>query len=198
MLSKSERTKIFIIEKSAPIFNKKGYAATTMTDILKATGLAKGGIYGNFTSKDEIALEAFEYSLNKLKDELRVKIKQEKTSVDKLNAILDFFHNYSVSPHTEGGCPILNTAIDSDDSIPFLKERALKGLKELQNSYTHIIEQGIKYGEFKSTLNPSEEAELILATIEGGIMMSKLNDNPETLNRLLENIRTQIKIRFLK
>ena len=198
LLSKSERTKLFIIEKSAPIFNSKGYAATSMTDILKATGLAKGGIYGNFKDKDEIALEAFEYSFNKVREALRFKIKQETTSKGKLYAILDFYHNYSITPLVKGGCPLLNTAIDVDDTIPFLKERAMKGLKDMLGTLKHIIEQGVKHGEFSKKLKPSNEAELIFATIEGGIMISKLNDSPEILNRLLENIRSQIKQRYLK
>ena len=129
MLSKADRTKLFIIERSAPIFNKKGYAATSMADILQATGLAKGGIYGNFKNKDEIALEAFEYSFNKLREALRFEIKQQKTSHGKLNAILDFYYDYSVSPVIEGGCVLMNTAVDADDAIPFLKERAKQGLK---------------------------------------------------------------------
>ncbi len=198
MLSGSDKTKLFIIEKSAPIFNKKGYAGTSMMDILEATGLAKGGIYGNFKSKDEIALEAFDYSFNKLRESLRFKIKKETTSAGKLNAILDFYHNYSVSPVIEGGCVLLNTAIDSDDSFPFLKERAKQGLKEMLSSLKQIIEKGIEFGEFSKKLNPQNEAELIFATIEGGIMMSKLNDRPSILNKLLENLRAQIKNRFLK
>ena len=198
MLSKSDRTKLFIIEKSAPIFNKRGYAATSMADIQQATGLAKGGIYGNFKNKDEIALEAFDYSFNKLREALRFNIRQEVTSFGKLNAILEFYHNYSVSPVVEGGCVLMNTAIDTDDSIPFLKERARQGLKEMLGSLKHIIEKGIEHGEFSKKLNPLNEAELIFATIEGGIMMSKLSDSPDILNRLLENLKKQIKHRYLK
>ncbi|MCZ8286897.1 MAG: TetR/AcrR family transcriptional regulator [Bacteroidia bacterium] len=198
MLSKSDRTKLFIIERVAPLFNTKGYAATSMSDILRATGLAKGGIYGNFKNKDEIALEAFDYSFNKLREALRFKIKQESTAFAKLNAILDFYHNYSESPVIEGGCVLLNTATDADDAIPFLKDRARQGLKEMLASLKHIIEKGIEAGEFSKKLNPLDEAELIFATIEGGIMMSKLNDSPVILNKLLENLKLQIKQRFLK
>ena len=169
-----------------------------MADILAATGLAKGGIYGNFKNKNEIALESFDYSFNKLKESLRFKIKRENSATGKLNAIMDFYHNYSSSPVIEGGCVLLNTAIDSDDSIPFLKERARQGLKEMLHSLKYIIEKGIEYGEFSKHLNPANEAELIFATIEGGIMMSKLNDSPLILNKLLENIKMQIKTRFLK
>ncbi len=197
MLSKSERTKLWIIERSAPLFNTKGYAATSMSDILKVTGLAKGGIYGNFKNKDEIALEAFDYSFHKLREALRFKIRQENTAFAKLNAILDFYHNYSESPVIEGGCVLLNTATDADDAIPFLKERARQGLKDMLASLKHIIEKGMEAGEFSKKLNAQNEAELFFATIEGGIMMSKLNDSPVILNKLLENLRAQIKQRFL-
>jgi AcrR family transcriptional regulator len=198
MLTKSERTKLFIIEKSAPIFNTKGYAATSMTDILNATGLAKGGIYGNFKNKDEIALEAFNYSFNKMREALRFVLKPQTTSAGKLNAILDFYHNYSIKPVIMGGCPILNTAIDVDDTLRFLKEAAAKGMKEMLATLKHIMEQGVKYGEFDKKLNCATEAELFFATIEGGLMMSKLNDNPAILNRLLDNMKQQIKQRYMK
>lgn len=198
MLSKADKTRLYIIEKSAPIFNKKGYAATSMSDILEATGLAKGGIYGNFKNKDEIALEAFEYSFSKLIDTLRFKIKQEKTAVDKLNAILDYYHNYSVNPLVEGGCVLMNTAIDTDDTIPFLKERAKKGLKEMLASLKYIIDKGIEHGELSKKMNSLQEAEFIFAAIEGGIMMSKLSDNPSILNRLLHHLKLHIKSHSLK
>lgn len=198
MLTKAERTRLYIIEKSAPIFNTKGYSATSMNDILAATGLAKGGVYGNFKNKDEIALQAFLYSFNKMREALRFVIKPQPTSVGKLQAILDFYHNYTIKPVITGGCPLLNTAIDVDDTLPFLKEAAAKGMKEMLATLKHIIEQGIKYGEFKKKIHPANEAELFFATIEGGIMMSKLNDNPEILNRLLENLKQQINLRLKK
>jgi TetR/AcrR family transcriptional repressor of nem operon len=106
MLTKADRTRQLIIEKAAPIFNAKGYAATSMNDILKATGLAKGGVYGNFNSKDEIAMEAFGYLYQKLKDALGFKIRQFHTATEKLMAILQFYRNYTIHPEVEGGCPL--------------------------------------------------------------------------------------------
>jgi TetR/AcrR family transcriptional repressor of nem operon len=192
MLSKADKTRQFIIERSAPIFNKKGYAGTSMADILEATGLAKGGIYGNFGSKDEIALEAFEYSYSQLREALRFKIKQERTSKNKLFAILQYYHNYTLEPAVDGGCPLLNTAIESDDHIPFLKEKAKKALKEMLDGLEHIIQKGIEYKEFRKDIVPVREAEMIYALIEGGIMMSKLSGNPKILNRLLDSMKQQI------
>jgi AcrR family transcriptional regulator len=168
-----------------------------MTDILEATGLAKGGIYGNFKNKDDIALHAFDHSYNKIRDALRFKIREQATASGKLNAILELYHNYSVSPLVEGGCVILNTAIDADDTMPFLKQRAKAALNEMLGSLTYIIEKGIKSGEFDKRIKAKAEAEWIFATIEGGIMMSKLTDDPSILNRLLNNISSQVKLRYM-
>jgi TetR/AcrR family transcriptional regulator, transcriptional repressor for nem operon len=198
MLSKADKTRQFIIEKAAPLFNTKGYSATSMNDILAATGLAKGGIYGNFKSKDEIAVEAFEYAYSKLKEALRFKIKQQETATGKLIAILQFYRNYSINPVTKGGCPLQNTAIDSDDSIPFLKEKAAAALKEMLSSLEYIIQKGIISGEFSKKLNVPEEAALFFATMEGGLMMSKLSDNPKILNNILDNLKEQVEKRFRK
>ncbi|MEO8405391.1 MAG: TetR/AcrR family transcriptional regulator [Chitinophagaceae bacterium] len=192
MLTKAEKTRKFIIERSAPIFNRKGYAATSMADILEATGLAKGGIYGNFNNKDEIALEAFEYSYTKLKEDLQFKIKQQKTTVDKLNSILDFYHNYSIKPHIDGGCPLMNTAIDADDNIPFLKKRAKEALEEMLGSLRKMIQYGVDFKEFRKDIDATREAELFFAKIEGGIMMAKLMDSPKTLNYILDEIKISI------
>ena len=196
MLTKSDRTKMFIIEKSAPIFNTKGYAATSMQDILQATGLAKGGIYGNFASKDEIAVEAFDFAMNVQMEAIAFKIKQEKTSAGKLIAVLQFYKNFTVAPLIEGGCPLMNTAVDADDNIPFLKERAMKALKKMLSSLEYIIQRGIDNGEFSPTLNVQTEAAMIFATIEGGVMMSKLSNDPKILNNLLLFLQQQIETRF--
>lgn len=198
MFSKSDLTRQFIIEKSAPIFNTKGYSATSMNDILQATGLTKGGVYGNFESKDQIAEEAFELSIGKVKEGIRFKTKNESTAQGKLFAIFNFYKNYSILPLTEGGCPLLNTAIESDDNLPFLKVKAQKALNELLGSLENIIQNGIESNEFKEGIGAKKEAALMFSVIQGGLMMSKLSDNPKILNGLLETLKTNVTSQYLK
>jgi AcrR family transcriptional regulator len=131
-VTKAERTAAYIIAKAAPLFNKKGYAGTSMNDIMKATGLAKGGLYGNFKSKDEIAAMAFEYSYNLLKEDIAKKVLPKKTAPEKLLTILQYYKNYTIAPTIEGGCPLLNTAIDADDAYPFLKKKAREAGEDIK------------------------------------------------------------------
>jgi len=192
MLTKSEKTRQMIIERSAVLFNTKGFAATSLSDILEATGLAKGGVYGHFDGKDAIAVAAFDYSYAKLQSELRAHTSKVNSGRSKLNAVLDFYKDYTLKPVIPGGCFLLNTAIDADDNIPFLKVKAKAALNDMLSSLQNMMELGIRLKEFRSSLLVQKEAELMFALIEGGIMMSKLNDDPAILNRILEHLRRQI------
>ena len=191
-MTKGERTKQLIIEKAAPLFNKNGYAGTSLSHIMKATGLAKGGVYGNFKNKDEIAAMTFEYSFQKIKSALVMKLCNCTKSVEKLVCILQFYRNYITNPPIEGGCPLLNTSVEPDDSFPFLKTRARAAQNEMLGSLVQIFQNGKKHGELKSTIHPQKEAETMYALIEGGIVMAKINDNPAILHRILDHIRDHI------
>jgi AcrR family transcriptional regulator len=191
-MTKGERTRRLIIEKAAPLFNKNGYAGTSLSDIMKATGLAKGGVYGNFKNKDEIAAMTFEYAYNKIKTAIVMRLCNCTGSVEKLVCILQFYRNYITNPPIEGGCPLLNTSVEADDSFPFLKTRAKAAQNEMLGSLTQIFQEGKKNGELKKDIQPQREAENMYALIEGGIVMAKINDNPATLNRILDRIREHI------
>jgi len=191
-MTKGDRTKQHIIEKAAPLFNKNGYAGTSLSDIMKATGLAKGGVYGNFKNKDEIAAMTFEYSFQKIKSAILMKLSDCRTSKEKLFGILDFYRNYITNPPIEGGCPLLNTSVEADDSFPFLKTRARAAQNEMLESLVKIFQSGKKHGEFKETIQPHREAEMMYALIEGGIVMAKINDNPTILHRILDRTREHI------
>src|ERR1700742_3551612 len=109
-MSKAEQTRQFIIEKTAPIFNMKGYAGTSLTDMTEATGLTKGSIYGNFANKDEVAMAAFDHNAKKVNSIIRQEMDKHASIKDKLLVYVDVYENYVKFPFPAGGCPILNTA----------------------------------------------------------------------------------------
>lgn len=193
MASKADRTKEFIIAKAAPLFNKKGYANTSMNDIMEATGLAKGGLYGNFKNKDEIAAASFAYSYQRLKEDLGARVGPRKTAMEKLLAILQYYRNYTINPPIEGGCPLINTGVDADDNYPFLKKKTREALLEMLHTLQRIFKKGVDNGEFPPGLDVRREAEIFYAQIEGGIMMAKVSDDVSLLNRMLDNLKDRMR-----
>ncbi len=187
-LKKSARTRQFIIEKAAPIFNKKGYSGTSMHDLTEATGLTKGGIYGNFENKDEIAAAAFEYNSQHILEQIKVSVLSQKSAKDKLLAITGFYRKYLYERKLSGGCPLLNTAVEADDMYPNLREMVLRSLDYIRRSFIYIINEGIKQGEFRKNIDPDYYATVFLGLIEGGIMQMKIYNKSRFLTDCLLQI----------
>ena len=171
-MRKSEQTRQTIIEKSAILFNTKGYYGTGMSDIMEATGLSKGGIYGNFETKEEIAIAAFEHNVNQLFEKISHYVKQKKSSEHKLKEVLLFYQRYSIDPPIQGGCPILNTSVEVDDLNEDLRQRVSVALERFEKSLTYIVQRGVDYGEFRSNVNAANFANVFIATLEGALMMA--------------------------
>lgn len=186
--SKSEQTRISIIERSAPIFNKKGYTGTSMKDIMEATGLTKGGIYGHFKSKEEIALAAFELNVQKVTSRIAESTQRVESARDKLRYILIFYRSYLFDPPVAGGCPILNAAVEADDMHPWLRDKVAERLDALIQEVARIVGYGIKRKEFPGSVKPLDFAVIYVSSIEGGIMMSRISSRPDYLSMALNNL----------
>ncbi|ABQ06389.1 TetR/AcrR family transcriptional regulator [Flavobacterium johnsoniae] len=188
-MSKAQRTKQFIIEKTAPIFNMKGYSGTSMSDITEATGLTKGSIYGNFANKDEVALAAFRFNVKKLHDIFAREIEKEKTFKGKLLVYPRLYSDYYDLRVTQGGCPIINTATEADDTHPVLKKKVERVILSWKEQLVYFIEQGILLGEFKAhSIDPEKTALTIIAMIEGTVMIAKITGNLSTLADIMLSV----------
>lgn len=187
-MSKAEQTRQFIIEKTASIFNKKGYSGTALSDITEATGLTKGSIYGNFKNKDEVILEVFKYSTNELSKKADDWIADYKNAYDTLIALTEFYRNNWNSIFKDGGCPMLNAATEVDDILPFMKRTVQRSFYAWATKFSKIIEQGKSTKEFKEEINAIDYANTFVMLIEGGVLLSKISDKPDYLYLALERI----------
>jgi AcrR family transcriptional regulator len=187
-----EATKETILRESGILFNTQGYKATSISDITGATGLTKGAIYRHFTSKDALEIETLVHLSDIMNEKIRQRVKTEKTAGDKLRAVLHFFESYISNPPLEGGCPLLNAAVEADDAHPELKKAALDILNGLRTSLISILEKGIYYKQLKKSIDRDLFATLIIAGLEGAIMMSKLSGNDNDIKRVITFLKKQI------
>jgi TetR/AcrR family transcriptional repressor of nem operon len=180
-MSKGALTRREILRKAAPLFNQKGFAGTAMSDLMEATGLEKGGIYRHFESKEQLASEAFDYAWN-LAMELRLTgAERIPNSVDRLKQIVRNFRDRR-NGLVPGGCPLMNTAIESDDGNALLRSKARKALIFLLEQLSSTAKQGKARGEIDAGIDPGELASLIVATLEGGLMLSRLQKKDAPLD----------------
>ena len=172
-MSKAEKTRQFIVEKTAPIFNTKGFAGTSLSDMTEATGLTKGSIYGNFANKDEVALASFDFNLHKLRAFTSAEEEKVSTIKDKLKVRTRIFGDERPVAYPAGGCPILNTATEADDTHPELRERVIDAIETWKDRTVRLIEAGMQNGEIAADTNAEQAALTLMSMIQGAIMISR-------------------------
>lgn len=187
-MSKGQDTRKMIIRESAIVFNQQGYSGSSLSDVMDATGLKKGGIYRHFKNKDELAIEAFHHSLDILRKTYRAAVSGKETAEEKLLSVLYVYKNIVDEPPLTGGCPLLNTAVDTDDTHPELNRKAREAMNEWLSFIQSILEEGIRSGEFKSDMDIQDVSVFLASVFEGSVMMGKLYKD----NRYMEMYYNQL------
>jgi len=185
-------TQKYIIEKTSVLFNKKGYAGTSLSDLEKATGLTKGSIYANFKDKEEVSLKVFDYNFKWLSKAMSQRVSSETTAKGKLIGCIEIYLNFYSDLVTNGGCAIQNTLIETDDTNTALFERAKDALISWKETTAAIIKEGIANKEASDKVNPDDFAIYMIAVIEGAILVSKSLSDQSAFKYILTRLKGEI------
>jgi TetR/AcrR family transcriptional repressor of nem operon len=180
-MKKGERTRQLILEQAAAVFNRKGYEGSSMSDLTEATRIQKGGLYRHFESKEQLALEAFQYAFRKAQEaRWHVPVAGE----PQLQVLLGFIERFvdPAGPLVPGGCPILNTAVDADDGNELLLQAVQAELKGWLERLAAQVEAGVASGEFRAC-DSKAVAAFLIGSLEGALMISRVQRDRDVLKR---------------
>lgn len=187
-LTKGAQTRQRIIELAAPVFNRRGYVGASMRDLVDATGLEKGGIYNHFGSKEQLALEAYDHAMRIVTGGLQRSQEGARDAVERLERMIRSFAVAARRPLIEGGCPIMNTAIEADDTHPELRDRARHSMTLWHRMIGRIVKDGVAEGTLRAGTDPYHLASVCTAALEGGLMLARLYDDPAHMDRVVEHL----------
>ncbi len=188
-MSQSDETRAKLIATAAELFNQKGFAGVAMSDVMAATGLQKGGIYNHFKSKEDLAIAAFDYAVGLIHQRYRRVLRVSPKSIPRLFHFIELFCQSYDDPPLNGGCPIMNTAIEQDSTQDFLRDRARRAMDDWRDLICKIVARGIAQNEIQAIVHPDEVATLMIATLEGALMMSQLYQDSLYLERAADSLK---------
>lgn len=186
--TKGSRTRAHIVSRAAGVFNTRGYFGTSMADVLDAVGLGKGGVYNHFSSKDELALASFDFAVSLIGNRFRAAVRGKSNALERLLAVVAVIRSLAERPCVRGGCPVMNTAIEADDAHPALRERARRAMDGWRALVIRLVRRGIERRELRADADPDVVASVLIATIEGGVMLSKLYRHPVHVHRAADHL----------
>ena len=186
---KGRRTRERIAQTAAGLFNQRGFAGTSLGDILDATGLTKGALYNHYESKDAIALAAFDHTCDVLRQRFDRTLARSGTALERLLAVVDLLGSLYRHP---GGCPIVNTAVEADDTHPALRDRAQRAMREWQDRIATCVRRGQEAGEVRADVDGPALASLMISCLEGALVLARLFGERSHLDLAAEHLRRHI------
>jgi len=186
--TKGEITRARIINESTALINQKGYAATSINDIINFTGVKKGNLYFHFSSKEKLGQAILEETranaIRFLENEL-----QGKTPMGKISNYLDAVFKKHKDKKFIGGCPIGNTAIEMGDNNEVFTRIVTQIFQHWKKIVSQVLTDAMLAGELKLDIEPHVMANHMVAVIEGGILMAKASKDENDLKNPLDSLR---------
>lgn len=168
MSAKGELTRRNIIEKSLQLFSVKGYFNTSISDILQATGLTKGGLYCHFKSKEEVWRAVYDDAVEIWRS---VVFRDVRSVVDPLerieHTIKNVLLNYLGKEVFDGGCFFVNMLVELSGQSDTMGRHILKGFVGFSKLFQGWLSEADAAGLLKENLNFREIADFIIITLNG-------------------------------
>ncbi|RUS45117.1 TetR/AcrR family transcriptional regulator [Cohnella sp. AR92] len=140
----TEQTKKRIADASRPLFIKKGYKATSIEDIVKATGCSAGNIYYHFKSKEGLFLHLIEEWDREWEETWLAKESLYATTVDKLYGMAEHMALEQINhPLTKAVDEFYNNA----EKNPEVEARIEQMTQGYVNFNKQLLQRGIDSGE---------------------------------------------------
>jgi len=194
MKTKGRETRAHILKESRRLFTMQGFQNTSISEVIAATGVKKGNLYYHFPSKEELGLAV----LIDAGDEFYNILDQSLVGEDPIIKIINSCNsimNMMQQTNFVGGCLFGNTALEMSDS----NSRFGKIIQEVFSYWTERIEQELRRAKDAGLLNSSIPADAlattIVATLEGGIMLSRVYQNKNALEDCILAIRAMVERR---
>jgi TetR/AcrR family transcriptional regulator, transcriptional repressor for nem operon len=194
-MRKGEATRQRIVVRTADLLNMQGYRGTPVSEIMRVSGLQKGGIYRHFESRDALALEAFEFAVARVRNRFLQAIEGKETARDKLFALLDVARHAPREEAFHGGCPVMNLAVESDDADPKLRDAARRAMRQVIGLFEQVIAEGMKQGEFFEG-NARARARMLVASMEGAILLTNLYKDGAYMEAVLDHLERTVRRGF--
>jgi AcrR family transcriptional regulator len=185
-MTKCEQTREMTLASAAEVFNHQGCFGMSMSALNREISQEKCGIYNQFTSKDELALQAFDYAIDLIRQALPKALQGKRHPIARLQAVIDVFQRIALGNPLSGGCPIRNIDIDAEVAHSPLRRRAEQAMNAWPDFVRHTVRKGIELGEIPPEVDADGLATLMLSTLECALMLALLCNDNRPLSRIAQ------------
>lgn len=182
-----------LIEATIELMSSRGFEAMGINSILEVAGVSKSNFYYHFKSKEDLCLAA----LDSMTDAFfamsdPILLNRSLSPRKRLEKFLKGMAEMIESECCNKGCPFVNLATETSDFVPAFRERISEYFDRYQQCFADVIQEGIQQGEFRSDLSPKLAAQVLLASMNGTIVLTKVHKRPQVMKENIKSFLTMM------
>lgn len=179
------------LHQAMDLFWRKGYEATSMADLLKATGLSKSSLYAAFGGKYELFVAAFDAYRAEREREAKLILSQG-TAREAIENLFEKIIRDALAGVSSRGCMSINQAVEMAPHDLGIRARVQADFALIEDMLTRTIERGQSEGSIKSTDKARNLARLLVLALPGLQVMARAGSDigqlEQNLNLLLSGL----------
>ena len=156
-----------VLTKALDVFWTHGYDATSITDLMDATGLAKGSLYKAFGDKKRLFMCALDAYLERANAPLRAYAVSSKSGREALERIFSHVVGMATCRGVRRGCFAINSTIELGPHDPDVRNRLRRNTRQKERMFATVIRRGVADGSLREGLDPEAGGRYIMTLLNG-------------------------------
>ncbi|MBL0714064.1 MAG: TetR/AcrR family transcriptional regulator [Desulfosarcina sp.] len=195
MADKGERTRRKIIEAALPLFSVKGYFNTSISDILAATRLTKGGLYCHFQSKEDIWYAVYDEAVQVWRQTVFADMRSVTDPLRRIEKTCEHvLRRYLEREIFDGGCFFVNMLGELSGQSATMSRHILNGFVGFAKLFQTWLEEARSAGQLRSGLDIREIANFIVITRNGAATLFTASRDAIVLRQTSVQLRTYLSL----
>ena len=189
MAGKGAQTREKIIHESLQLFTVKGYFNTSISDILNATDLTKGGLYGHFQSKEDIWYAVYERAVEIWQGIVFKEARRISNPLRRIEKTIERdLAEYMGGDVFDGGCFFFNTLVELSGQSGAMSRHILRGFVRFSRLLRSWFKEADEKGLLKEGLNLKEISNFIVITLNGAGALYSSSRDPSILKQTINQL----------
>ncbi|MBJ8072514.1 TetR family transcriptional regulator [Bacillus mycoides] len=178
-----------VIEVAATLFLEKGFAYTSMDELVRVSKVSKSNVYYHFSNKEVLLEGVVDYWIGMYQSAIDDVLSQNQFLVeDRIQLFLKQLSQGVQSREYKGSCPFITLYIQSPTQATQIKEKIGLFFTELQKKVSLLLKQGLENGEFRNTINIDEVASLFITNLEGALFISETLKDATVITKTADHL----------
>lgn len=181
-----------VLESAMRAFWAHGYEATSMNDLVKATGINRGSIYAGFANKHELFMRALEHYDQVYRHGHLQQIADQHTPVDAIVAVFESAASKPADNDTPWGCLIVNTALELSPHDPEVSRFVEHSLQAVETFFLDCIEAARQDQAISTTLDAESTAKALLGLFLGLRVLIRAKTDRSTIDAIISRAKMML------